>query len=122
MSNTLEALLESHDNRSMHWVGRSQAECGCGWQGPVSDRGDVNVDAEHAAHVAHIIRERWHLTVIKTGRRGCRCAHCDDEPIMHVCSVCRNKRCPKASWHGYQCNNSNDTNQVARLEPRGEVQ
>jgi hypothetical protein len=42
----------------------------------------------------------------------------DGYPIPHhrrrmvVCSICGNKRCPKAEYHGYACSGSNDTAQT----------
>lgn len=32
--------------------------------------------------------------------------------FMIVCPECGNKRCPRASWHGYKCNHSNEPGQV----------
>lgn len=32
--------------------------------------------------------------------------------FMHICPDCGNKRCPRAAWHGWQCNGSNDSGQV----------
>ncbi|QMU19329.1 hypothetical protein [Gordonia rubripertincta] len=117
MSLTLEGILEDHtpdyhmvgDDWIIWCTGRT-----CVWEGSYDSESDAV--SGHFRHIARTIREHWHLTVIRTGRRGCRCAHCDDEPIMHLCAMCGNKRCPKAKWHGYQCNNSNDLDQVARLE------
>lgn len=48
---------------------------------------------------------------------SCGCARCYTGrfAIMHVCADCGNKRCPRATWHGYQCNRSNEPGQVAVL-------
>jgi len=34
---------------------------------------------------------------------------------MYVCADCGNKRCPRATFHGYQCNRSNEPGQEAVL-------
>lgn len=52
-------------------------------------------------------RERFEL--------GCGCHTC--RPItlydmrMIVCPDCGNKRCPRATWHGHDCTNSNEPGQ-----------
>ena len=40
---------------------------------------------------------------------SCGCAMCHSRPysVMHVCPDCGNKRCPRATFHGYECNHSN---------------
>lgn len=53
---------------------------------------------------------------------NCHCAVCFEYqlmvyqstvfPIMHLCPDCGNKRCPKASYHGNDCSNSNVVNQL----------
>lgn len=35
---------------------------------------------------------------------------------MWLCPMCGNKRCPKATWHGYKCTGSNEPGQVAEAE------
>ena len=35
---------------------------------------------------------------------------------MWLCPVCGNKRCPKASWHGFKCTGSNKTGQIPEFE------
>lgn len=59
---------------------------------------------------------------------SCGCARCDDacrslafaetgnhyvliSRRMILCPVCGNKRCPRASWHGYDCTRSNEPGQ-----------
>lgn len=37
--------------------------------------------------------------------------------IMICCSVCGNKRCPKAQNHKFKCSGSNDVGQLCELEP-----
>lgn len=52
------------------------------------------------------------------------CQHCQDKSpyatagtrVMIVCQKCGNKRCPKAIWHGYECTDSNEPGQQARVE------
>ena len=34
---------------------------------------------------------------------------------MRVCPECGNKRCPKASYHGNACTNSNEPNQTGSI-------
>lgn len=56
----------------------------------------------------------------------CWCGRCEREVIdalalvgitqwgiFVTCSSCGNKRCPRASWHEYQCTGSNEPGQVA---------
>lgn len=55
----------------------------------------------------------------------CGCAKCVGEVLearpfpqnmmwpFIVCALCGNKRCPKASWHGFQCGRSNEPGQTA---------
>jgi hypothetical protein len=51
---------------------------------------------------------------------ACWCQRCEDNegtisPFaarMKLCPKCRNKRCPKAQWHGFECTGSNETGQV----------
>jgi hypothetical protein len=65
----------------------------------------------------------------------CGCVRCleakpvtDGYPIPHhrrrmvVCSICGNKRCPKAEYHGYACSGSNATGQtpVIAAQPASE--
>lgn len=35
---------------------------------------------------------------------------------MWLCPLCGNKRCPKAAFHGYKCNRSNEWGQEVELE------
>jgi hypothetical protein len=35
---------------------------------------------------------------------------------MWLCEKCGNKRCPKASWHGYKCTGSNEYVQEPELD------
>lgn len=50
------------------------------------------------------------------------CSRCYDSSrgttfaMMVVCSRCGNKRCPRATWHGYRCTGSNDVAQVPELD------
>ncbi len=56
----------------------------------------------------------------------CRCKRCVDRPDlgfenpaireMLLCEICHNKRCPKATWHGYRCSGSNELGQVGEPE------
>jgi hypothetical protein len=52
--------------------------------------------------------------------RGVCCIACDDRPLLErtmvVCSMCGNKRCPKAEDHRFKCTNSNHPNQLRVLE------
>ena len=47
----------------------------------------------------------------------CNCRRCMpkkqlmDYPMMIVCSICGNKRCPHATDHEYDCTNSNEPGQ-----------
>ncbi len=49
----------------------------------------------------------------------CSCLKCS--PIefpnirFNVCSICGNKRCPHASYHEYNCTNSNDVGQLGSV-------
>lgn len=54
------------------------------------------------------------------------CVACEQELIRNgeqsswmrsfmVCSWCGNKRCPKASWHGYPCTASNEPGQEGSI-------
>lgn len=66
------------------------------------------------------------------GITGCGCGRCvhdviskreGAEALMYpfiVCADCGNKRCPKASWHGYKCTRSNKPGQFCEEEPPGE--
>ena len=36
-------------------------------------------------------------------------------PVMIVCSVCGNKRCPRATDHDLKCTNSNEPGQVGSV-------
>jgi len=49
-------------------------------------------------------------------KSGCPCRHCQKVDVygerwMILCPECGNKRCPKASHHGWDCTNSNATGQ-----------
>lgn len=52
----------------------------------------------------------------------CWCRQCDETPpfrrSMILCPTCGNKRCPKASWHGYQCTGSNEPGQLGVEEDK----
>lgn len=44
----------------------------------------------------------------------CRCRRCDPSGALRrmvVCSVCGNKRCPRATWHENACTGSNEPGQ-----------
>jgi hypothetical protein len=50
------------------------------------------------------------------GSDDCQCHSClkkGGKPItiMILCGECGNKRCPKASWHAYDCTHSNEPGQ-----------
>jgi hypothetical protein len=46
-----------------------------------------------------------------------KCCYRCDKPTrgvhawFNVCLECGNKHCPKGTWHGYDCTNSNEPNQ-----------
>ena len=62
------------------------------------------------------------------GIDGCGCWRCVDEVVRKrpspynlmypfiICSSCGNKRCPKASWHGYKCTGLNVFGQTPEVE------
>jgi hypothetical protein len=45
-----------------------------------------------------------------------RCTALAPRIFMILCPTCGNKRCPRASWHGYKCTGSNDVGQVGEPE------
>jgi hypothetical protein len=53
-------------------------------------------------------------------RAQCWCERCRPNTVgymrMVLCPTCGNKRCPRASWHGYKCTGSNDVGQVGEPE------
>lgn len=62
------------------------------------------------------------------GINGCGCGQCVAEVISArpfpqnlmypfiICAQCGNKRCPKASWHGFKCTGSNAPGQTPEEE------
>lgn len=53
-------------------------------------------------------------------RDECPCANCNPAAWwMILCPNCGNKRCPRASWHEYECTRSNEYGQVGtRATPK----
>jgi hypothetical protein len=50
---------------------------------------------------------------------ACKCTKCFPYNVLNsescrmiLCPKCGNKRCPYAEWHGYECTDSNEPNQV----------
>lgn len=56
----------------------------------------------------------------------CRCRECQKTtpppfPVFTVCEHCRNKRCPHAENHIYECHGSNEPDQIAVTARDGAV-
>lgn len=40
--------------------------------------------------------------------------------VMYLCPDCGNKRCPRATWHRYECTGSNEPGQTGTIANGGE--
>lgn len=90
-----------------------------------ADRLDAALDPEKRGGWSRLIGDEVDdlRTVLRAARRSepvtpeagteCWCSHCRPGAWwMILCPDCRNKRCPRATWHGYQCGKSNEPGQL----------
>jgi hypothetical protein len=71
-----------------------------------------------AAALAHAVKPPT-LPAEYAREQQCWCERCTalaPRIFMILCPTCGNKRCPRASWHGYKCTGSNDVGQVGEPE------
>jgi len=85
-------------------------------EAPCGDRSDASFPGGANCGVCHSrVRD---AEIARTGNRMLALAS-----VFIVCNTCGNKRCPRATWHGYACSGSNDTNQtpVGDLPPEAQL-